>query len=134
MCDTLKRFGVSMERELLAQLDRFVLMKGYQNRSHALRVIVKEALLTNVEEKEILCAAIKIPKNEIDTRLGTIINRCEHWGIIRSMTTIFSNQQTVTIYYTMELPRENISHLQVDPILQPLTIYSKGSVDFETDS
>ena len=133
MCDRIKRFGVSMERELLAQLDRFVLMRGYQNRSHALRVIVKEAILSNMEEKEIIFASIKVPKSVIDTQLGIMIRRLEYWGKIHSMTTVFNTNQTLTVLFTMELSKDNILPLQIDSMLQTLTIHSKGSVDFETN-
>lgn len=40
-----KRFGVSMEPELLESLDRMVKKYGYKNRSEAIREIVRERLI-----------------------------------------------------------------------------------------
>lgn len=39
------RFGVSLERELLARLDGFVREKGFPTRSEALRALVRERLI-----------------------------------------------------------------------------------------
>ena len=44
----LARFGVSMEEELLKDFDSLIKQKGYQNRSEAIRDIVRKAL---VEER-----------------------------------------------------------------------------------
>lgn len=41
---TLKRFGVSMEGNLLQKFDDLILQKGYANRSEAVRDLVREAL------------------------------------------------------------------------------------------
>lgn len=41
----LKRFGVSMDEELLAQFDRMIREKGYENRSEAVRDLVRNALV-----------------------------------------------------------------------------------------
>ena len=41
---TLKRFGVSLEDELLEQLDQYVLENGYANRSQAIRFLIEKNL------------------------------------------------------------------------------------------
>jgi len=41
----IKRFGISMEKELLSKLDRIVRLKGYANRSEALRDFTREHLV-----------------------------------------------------------------------------------------
>ncbi|MBN2378865.1 nickel-responsive transcriptional regulator NikR [candidate division WOR-3 bacterium] len=46
----LVRFGVSMEKELLAEFDYSIESKGYANRSEALRDLVRKCLLENKEE------------------------------------------------------------------------------------
>ncbi len=41
----MKRFGISMDGSLLAQLDKFIDQKGYANRSEAIRDFVRENLV-----------------------------------------------------------------------------------------
>ncbi|MDR1454725.1 MAG: nickel-responsive transcriptional regulator NikR [Tannerella sp.] len=48
---TLKRFGVSLEDELLDALDRYVTENGFANRSQAIRFLVEK----NVAEKKWQC-------------------------------------------------------------------------------
>ena len=47
----LKRFGVSLEDELLEQLDSFVKEDGYANRSQAIRFLIEK----NLAEKKWQC-------------------------------------------------------------------------------
>ena len=42
---SLRRFGVSIEKSLLNEFDRLIEMKGYANRSDALRVLIRSHLL-----------------------------------------------------------------------------------------
>jgi CopG family nickel-responsive transcriptional regulator len=44
------RFGISMDSDLLASFDRLIGQKGYQNRSEAIRDLIRNAL---VEEKTV---------------------------------------------------------------------------------
>jgi CopG family nickel-responsive transcriptional regulator len=48
---SLKRFGVSLEGDLLEALDQYVTENGYANRSQAIRFLVEK----NVAEKKWLC-------------------------------------------------------------------------------
>ncbi|MDR0680629.1 MAG: nickel-responsive transcriptional regulator NikR [Dysgonamonadaceae bacterium] len=48
---TLKRFGVSLEDELLIALDQYVEENGYTNRSQAIRFLIEK----NIAEKKWLC-------------------------------------------------------------------------------
>lgn len=41
----LKRFGVSMDEQLLKKFDELVKIKGYENRSEAVRDLVRDALV-----------------------------------------------------------------------------------------
>jgi CopG family nickel-responsive transcriptional regulator len=41
----LSRTGVSLEEELLKEFDRLIAKRGYQNRSEAIRDLIREALL-----------------------------------------------------------------------------------------
>ncbi len=47
----LKRFGVSLEDDLLESLDQYVLENGFSNRSQAIRFLVEK----NLAEKKWLC-------------------------------------------------------------------------------
>jgi len=42
----LSRTGVSLDEELLKEFDRLIAKRGYQNRSEAIRDLIREALLT----------------------------------------------------------------------------------------
>ena len=127
MCDMLKRFGVSMEPALLAQLDEFVLQKGFQNRSHAIRSIVRETLMNQLDEKDVVYASIQLSKEALQSRFGQIIQRCQHWGSIKAFTTVFIDYQTISMQFILEMATEHIGVMQNDPLLHPITIHSKGS-------
>ena len=126
MCDTLKRFGVSMEPTLLRQLDDFVLQKGFQNRSHAIRSIVRETLINHLDEKDVVYASIQLSKEALESRFSQIIQRCEHWGSIKAFTTVFTDYQTISMHFILEMATERIGGLQNDPCLHPIIIHSKG--------
>ena len=127
MCDTLKRFGVSMEPTLLRQLDDFVLQKGFQNRSHAIRSIVRETLINHLDEKDVVYASIQLSKEALESRFSQIIQRCEYWGSIKAFTTVFTDYQTISMHFILEMATERIGIMQNDPLLYPITIHSKGS-------
>jgi len=40
-----ERIGISLEKDLLAQFDRLIADKGYENRSEAVRDLIREALV-----------------------------------------------------------------------------------------
>ena len=48
---TLKRFGVSLEEELLEELDKYVNDNGFANRSQAIRFLIKK----NIAERKWQC-------------------------------------------------------------------------------
>ncbi|MEK5441190.1 nickel-responsive transcriptional regulator NikR [Fredinandcohnia sp. FSL W7-1320] len=48
----LKRFGISMEGHLLRKFDSLVQQKGYENRSEAIRDLVRDALIQHSWEKD----------------------------------------------------------------------------------
>lgn len=48
----LKRFGISMEGHLLRKFDTMVKQKGYENRSEAIRDLVRDALIQHSWEKD----------------------------------------------------------------------------------
>ncbi len=48
----LKRIGVSIEEPLLDKFDHFITQKGYENRSEALRDLIRNTLLEDSWEKD----------------------------------------------------------------------------------
>ncbi|NEU32265.1 nickel-responsive transcriptional regulator NikR [bacterium LRH843] len=50
--NNLKRFGVSMEESLLTKFDELIQEKGYENRSEAVRDLVRHALVKNSWEDD----------------------------------------------------------------------------------
>ncbi|HEU12844.1 MAG: nickel-responsive transcriptional regulator NikR [Thermoplasmata archaeon] len=61
-----KRFGVSMDVDLLNRFDLFIKKYGYKNRSEALREIIRERLIDETV------------KNEDDVSFGTIVIVYDH--------------------------------------------------------
>jgi CopG family nickel-responsive transcriptional regulator len=43
--DTLTRFGVSMPEELVTRFDQLIMEQGYDNRSEAIRDLIRKALI-----------------------------------------------------------------------------------------
>lgn len=100
----LKRFGVSLEDDLLEQLDRYVADNGYANRSQAIRFLVEK----NVAERKWQCNHIVAgtvvllfdqAKREIPTKISTI--QQEYNEVILSASQYYLNRtcclHTVTI-------------------------------------
>ena len=133
MCDTLKRFGVSMDPALLAQLDNYVIKQGYLNRSQAIRYLVKEALFNSLTEKVVINASIQLVKESINRRFSEIINRCEKWGKVHTFTMLSVDRHTICLVFSIEIAIESIQDMQQDPMLQPLTIYMKGDLYHEAN-
>ena len=120
MHDTAKRFGVSMEPALLRQLDDFVRQKGYQNRSHAIRILVKEAMLDQLKQKKIIHFTLNITQAQLAERFAQIVQRCNQWGKIHCVTTVFPSPQIVTIQLVLEIAESTVAALLKDPLLQPI--------------
>lgn len=125
MHDNAKRFGVSMEPALLRQLDYFVRQKGYSNRSHAIRILIKEAMLEQLKQKKIIHFTIDLTQAQLAERFAQIIQRCSKCGKIHCVTTIFPNPQAVTLQVVLELAESAIVALLKDPLLQPIQL-TKG--------
>lgn len=104
------RFGVSMEKNLLASFDELISRKGYANRSEALRDLVRDHLVEEewkVEKKEMI-GTITIVYNHHTRGLSDILIDLQHH---------FHN----LIISTMHL------HMDEDNCLEVLVV--KGMVD-----
>lgn len=91
---TLKRFGVSLEDELLESLDKYVEKNGFSNRSQAIRFLIEK----NVAEEKWMCnhtvaGTIVIMydngRKDITSRIADIEQ--EHQELILSSSQYFIN-------------------------------------------
>lgn len=77
---SIKRFGVSIEHNLLREFDGFIKKKGYENRSEAIRDLIREALVkekTTHPEAE-ATGTINIVYNHHRPRLSDRLTHLQH--------------------------------------------------------
>ncbi len=84
----LVRFGISLEEELLRNFDNHIREKEYQNRSEAIRDLIREGIVKKewLENKEVTGAIILIynhHRRELINKL-TAIQHDFHWLILSS--------------------------------------------------
>ena len=93
----LKRFGVSLEDDLLESLDQYVLENGFSNRSQAIRFLIEK----NLAEKKWLCNHIVAGtiiimydqgKKEIASKI--ILIEQDYQDVILSSSQYFINKKT----------------------------------------
>ncbi|MCF7808732.1 MAG: nickel-responsive transcriptional regulator NikR [Candidatus Marinimicrobia bacterium] len=71
--NTLQRFGVSVDGDLLAKFDEFIADRNYKNRSEALRDLMRDALVKEQwTEDEIIAGAIAFV---YDHHKGKLVNK-----------------------------------------------------------
>ncbi|KAA9027043.1 nickel-responsive transcriptional regulator NikR [Niallia endozanthoxylica] len=77
---TLKRFGVSMEGNLLEKFDLLVKQKGYENRSEAVRDLVRDALIQQLWEgdEQIVAGSILLFYNHHQRNLLEEMTNIQH--------------------------------------------------------
>jgi len=92
----LKRFGVSLEDELLFSLDQYVEENGFANRSQAIRFLIEK----NVAERKWQCGHIVAgtiiimfnqTKREIAAKIGSIQQKFQ--DVILSSSQFYLNEQ-----------------------------------------
>jgi len=92
---SLKRFGVSLEEEILESLDQYVIDNGFANRSQAIRFLIEK----NVAERKWQCNNIVAGtiivmydqnKKDITTRIATI--QQGYTDVILSSSQYYLNQ------------------------------------------
>jgi len=75
----LKRFGVSLEKELLFKFDNLLKEKGYTNRSEAIRDLIREDLVRKeIKENGEVVGAITIVYNHNQRELVYLIMDIQH--------------------------------------------------------
>lgn len=77
---TVQRFGVSMESSLLEKFDVLIREKGYENRSQALRDMVREALVERqwADEGAEVAGTITLVYDHHTTGLSDLLNHLQH--------------------------------------------------------
>jgi CopG family nickel-responsive transcriptional regulator len=76
----LTRFGVSIPDSLLGDFDRLIAHKGYQNRSEAIRDLIRDSLVTEEwkEGKKEMVGTISLVYNHHTRELSRILTRLQH--------------------------------------------------------
>lgn len=77
---TLKRFGVSMEASLLKKFDSLIQQRGYENRSEAVRDLIRDALIQQSWEdsEEIVAGSILLFYNHHQRNLQDEMTKIQH--------------------------------------------------------
>ncbi len=76
----LTRFGVSIPDSLLGDFDRLIARKGYQNRSEAIRDLIRDSLVTEEwkEGKKEMVGAISIVYSHHTRELSRLLTQMQH--------------------------------------------------------
>jgi CopG family nickel-responsive transcriptional regulator len=75
----LSRTGVSIESELLKEFDRLIVKRGYQNRSEAIRDLIREALLTeNVDSNNPVVGTLTLVYDHHVPNLSQKLTETQH--------------------------------------------------------
>jgi CopG family nickel-responsive transcriptional regulator len=76
----LTRFGVSIPESLLADFDRLIARKGYQNRSEAIRDLIRDSLVTEEwkEGKKEMVGTISLVYSHHTRELSRILTQMQH--------------------------------------------------------
>lgn len=76
----LKRFGVSMEGNLLQKFDHLIKQKGYKNRSEAVRDLIRDALIQQLWEdnEEIVAGSILLFYDHHQRNLLDELTKVQH--------------------------------------------------------
>ena len=78
----LERIGVSLEEELLGQFDRLIAARGYENRSEAIRDLIRDALVQRAweesDEKEERVAIVALVYDHDSSSLAQKLAHIQH--------------------------------------------------------
>ena len=86
----IERIGVSLEKELLADFDKLIAKKGYQNRSEAIRNLIRQQLssrhLGNPKTKAV--AAVCMVYDHHSTKLMQKLTSLQHSHLLQTICTM----------------------------------------------
>jgi CopG family transcriptional regulator, nickel-responsive regulator len=109
--EQIARFGVSLSRALLNQLDRMVRKKGYRNRSLALSDMIRDHLVDHQEE---------LGEREMAGTLTLVYNH--HRPNVQEALTELQHKHLATIVSSVHV------HLDHDNCLEVLIVRGKASL------
>lgn len=80
MEEGLSRFGVSMDNRLLEAFDRIIRVKGYANRSEAIRDLIRDCLVSeaNTESENEGVGTVTLVYNHLVRELGPRLTELQH--------------------------------------------------------
>ena len=88
--EQIERIGVSLEKGLLADFDKLIAKKGYQNRSEAIRDLIRQQLssqqLDNPKTKAV--AAVCMVYDHHSTRLMQKLTGLQHSHLLQTICTM----------------------------------------------
>jgi CopG family nickel-responsive transcriptional regulator len=75
----LSRTGVSLDEDLLKEFDRLITKRGYQNRSEAIRDLIREALLTeNIDSNKPVVGTLTLVYDHQVPNLSQKLTEAQH--------------------------------------------------------
>lgn len=75
----LSRTGVSLEEDLLREFDRLITKRGYQNRSEAIRDLIREALLAeNIDSNKPVVGTLTLVYDHHVPKLSQKLTETQH--------------------------------------------------------
>jgi CopG family transcriptional regulator, nickel-responsive regulator len=109
--DDLARFGVSLSRSLLKELDRMIRKKGYRNRSQALSDMVRDHLIEHQRE---------LGDTEVAGTITLVYDH--HRPHVQETLTNLQHQQAATIISSLHV------HLDHNNCLEVLVVRGRASM------
>jgi CopG family nickel-responsive transcriptional regulator len=86
----IERIGVSLEKELLGAFDKLILAKGYQNRSEAIRDLIREQLsvIRVQDERAEAIAAVVLVYDHHSTALMDRLTDLQHSHLLQTISSL----------------------------------------------
>ena len=109
--DKIARFGVSLSKSLLKELDRMVQKKGYKNRSLAISDMVRDQLVEHQQE---------LTDSEVAGTITLVYDH--HRPRVQETLTDLQHKQMTTIISTLHV------HLDHDNCLEVLVVRGRTSI------
>lgn len=107
---SIQRFGVSLDKEVLAQLDKYVKENNYPNRSQAIRFLVEEYIVENKwKSDELVAGAIVLLYNHHKSEFISKLTNLQHE------------------YYQIILSTQHF-HIDHDNCLEIIAVKGKASI------
>ena len=110
----LTRTGVSLEEDLLDQFDRVITRRGYQNRSEAIRDLIRESLVSEaIGKNQQVVATLSMIYDHHRPNLSDKLNEIQHHshGNVLAATHVHLDADNCLEVVIMKGRSEDIKHL-----------------------